>query len=500
MSGSRTFFAFAAILVMTSPVSAQSPPATLTLDEAIQLARRYSPSYRSQVNDEAVADWAVRSAYASLLPDVTVSSGLNWQAGGPLLFGGVISGEDLGLSRTPDYLSSTYTVRAGVQFSGATFFRMAQERANRQATRARIEAATYSLESDVTQQYLTALRARDVARLARRELETAEDALRLAQARFEAGAATRLDAAQAEVQVGRAQVSLVQALADEETGKLRLLQRIGLDFDGDVELTTELQVFEPDWTQDELVAMAMDRHPQLLAARAAESASRAAARSARMQYLPSVSLSGAISGFTRSTRDEAFLIRQAEGSAQSRIDNCEFMNTLSAGLSTPLPGYPDDCSRFAFTDADRARVIANNDVWPFNFTRQPASVGLTISLPLLNGFSREHQVQQAAAAAEDARHQRREEELNRRAAVIAAFLGLRAAHLTVGIEERNVAAAAEQLELARDRYRLGAGSILELNEAQTSRARADQAHLAAIYAFHENLAALEAAVGRPLAR
>jgi outer membrane protein TolC len=52
--------------------------------------------------------------------------------------------------------------------------------------------------------------------------------------------------------------------------------------------------------------------------------------------------------------------------------------------------------------------------------------------------------------------------------------------------------------LARERYRLGAGSILELTQAQSTKARADQAHLNAIYSFHENLATLEAAVGRQL--
>ena len=61
-----------------------------------------------------------------------------------------------------------------------------------------------------------------------------------------------------------------------------------------------------------------------------------------------------------------------------------------------------------------------------------------------------------------------------------------------------MAASAEQLELQQERYRLGAGSILELTQAQAGKARADQAHLAAVYAFHENLVALENAVGRSL--
>jgi outer membrane protein TolC len=101
-------------------------------------------------------------------------------------------------------------------------------------------------------------------------------------------------------------------------------------------------------------------------------------------------------------------------------------------------------------------------------------------------------------AADDAKYQRRAEELARRAEVTASYNALLTAYRTVGLEARNAETAAEQLRLARERYRLGAGSIVELSVAQEQAARADQAHLDALYSFHENLAALESAVGRQL--
>lgn len=483
-------------LTMAAEAHGQEAPPTLSLDEAVQLARRYSPTFRQQANDEAVADWNVRAAYGALLPSLTLRSGIDWQGGGIPRFG-LFSGSDLGISRTPDYLFSDYSINLGLTLSGGTFFRMAQERAAREATNARIEAAAYTLESDVTQQYLAALRARDAVRIAERELESTGEALKLAQARVEAGAATRMDAAQAEVDHGRAEVALLQATAAAQTERLRLLQRIGLELEQDVELTTELAVFEPQWTQQELTQIAMQTHPQLVAARAAESSGRAAARAAKMSYLPTVQIGGGWSGYTRHTRSTGYLITEAEQSAQRSITNCERTNDLYSRLANPLP--PTDCAaEFALTNADRAAILNANDVWPFNFTKNPPTFGVSVSLPVLNGFTREAQVQQAAAAAEDAKHQRREEELNRRATVATTFLALQTAYRSVAIEERNILAAREQLELARERYRLGAGSILELTQAQATAARADQAHLVALYSFHENLAALEAAVGRRL--
>lgn len=493
----RTALVLTALFGAAAAAHAQQPPATLSLEEAVELARRYSPGYRAQLNDEGVADWAVRSAYGSLLPSLSVSSGIDWRAGGTPRFG-LFSSQDVGLGRTPDQLFSDYFISVGFQFSGRTFFRMAQERAARAATRARIQAASFTLDSDVTRAYLSALRARDAVELSKKELERAQEALRLAQGRFEAGAASRLDAAQAEVDQGRAEVTLLQAQSTEETEKLRLLQRIGLELDRDVELTTELKLFEPQWELEELTVFAMRQHPQLQAARAAESAGKAAARSAAMTYLPSIRVGGGWSGYTSTTLDERYLLAQAEQSAQGRMEDCQFWNSISAGLSQPIAGFPQDCTRFVLTDETRARVLASNDMWPFDFTKTPPAFGLTVSLPILDGFTREYQMQQARAAADDAKHQRREEELNRRAAVATAYLAVRTAYRAVGIEERNVAAATEQLELATERYRLGAGSILELAQAQANRARADQALLAARYAFHENLVALETAVGRPL--
>jgi outer membrane protein len=484
-----------AALLLPGTGLAQQAPATLSMDEAVQLARRYNPAFRMQANDEAVSDWQVRAAYGALLPSFTAGAGVDWQAGGiPNI--GLLSGEDFGLSRTPDFFVSGYNLRLGLSLSGGTFFRMAQERAARDATRARIDAAAHTLEADVSRAYLGALRSRDGVALARQELETAREALRLAEARFDAGAGTRLDVTQAEVVAGRAEVALLQAQAAAEMDRLRLLQRLGVDAAEAVELTTSLQLFRPEWSLDDLTQLAMHQHPQLVAARAAESAGRAAARAARMSYLPTVSVGGGWTGQARTTRDPEYLITQAQDASLARVRSCEHTNDLYSRLARPLPAQ--DCSRYAFSDEMRTQLLETNDAFPFNFTKRPPSFGLTVSVPVFNGFTREAQVQQASAAAEDARHQRREEELGRRTSVATSYLALQAAWRSVAIEERNIAAAGEQMELARERYRLGAGSILELTQAQSTKARADQAHLDAIYSFHENLAALEAAVGRRL--
>ncbi len=488
-----------AILLALIPalLVAQEAPATLTLEEAIELARAYNPDFRVRANDEVAADWQVRSAYAALLPSVNVSSGLTYQASGTPRFG-IFSGEDVGIGRTPPSYFSDYSIGLGLTLSGATFFNMAQQRANRAATEAGIDAAAYQLATDVTAQYLAVLRARDNVALAEAALESAEESKRLVDARMAVGEATRLEVTQAEVERGRAEVALVQAENTYASSKLQLMQQIGQPIDREVELTSEFAVFEPTWSLAELQDAALRSHPQLISAQKAEDATVAAARAAKMSYLPTLRFSGGWSGFVRRIGDEQYLLDQARGSAQNAMENCQFWNTVASGLSNPLPGYPQDCSRFTLTPAQERAILSSNDAYPFNYDPNPASFGVDISLPIFNGFQREVDVQNARLAADDAKHRVRAEELARRTQVATQLMALQTAHRTVALEERNVAAATEQLELAQERYRLGAGSILELTQAQENRVRADQAHLAAIYGFHEALAGLEAAVGRRL--
>ena len=56
----------------------------------------------------------------------------------------------------------------------------------------------------------------------------------------------------------------------------------------------------------------------------------------------------------------------------------------------------------------------------------------------------------------------------------------------------------DQLRLAQDRYRLGAGTSLEVADAQSAVQQAEGDYVNAVYFYHKAVAALEAAVGRPL--
>jgi outer membrane protein len=496
--------ACALVLALTGSAAAQEA-ATLTLEEAIGLARRNNPDYLTQTNDMQVADWAVRDAYGSLLPGANLSTTYGYQAAGTPRFGN-FTGNELGITTTTNYYSSSYNAGLSYRLSGAALMAPGQARSQRTATAAGIEAAAFALSSNVTRQYLAVKRAQDGVILAQQELARAADNLRLAQARVDVGAAIPLEAKQAEVERGRAEVALLQAENLVRTERLRLSQQLGVRLPGDVSLTTSFEVRAVPWTQEQLNTLALASHPQLRAAQASAAAADAGVKMARSAYLPSLSLSAGVSGWVRQAGNTAFLTEQAlsraRDSAAQQAQSCTLLNQISAGLNQPLPNTPADCGAFTVTPEQERQILEAtrqaNRGFPFGYSRDPYAVSLTISLPLFDGFSRERQVEQARVARSDAELRVRGEQMRIETEVGTALNNLQTARRSAELEARNAELAGEQLALARERYRVGAASFIELQDAETIKARADRAYLTSLYQFHESLAALEAAVGRPL--
>jgi outer membrane protein len=227
---------------------------------------------------------------------------------------------------------------------------------------------------------------------------------------------------------------------------------------------------------------------------------------ARSSYLPSLSMSAGISGWARQAGNTDFLVNQsleqARGSLAQQAQSCTLLNQISSGLTRPLPNTPADCSQYALTPAREAelrrQVESSNQGFPFGYRREPFNMSVTVSLPVFDGFSRERQVEQARIQRTDADLRIRAEQLRIETEVGAALANVQTARRSAELETRNAALAGQQLELARERYRVGAASFIELQDAETAKARADRALLTSMYQFHENLAALEAAVGRSL--
>jgi outer membrane protein len=491
--GTLPAFLLALVFAWTLParVGAQQDTLTLTLSDAVRLARDTNPGYLAARNDENEADWAVREAYGSLLPWASAGTSFSWQGSGEQRFGSLVLAQN-----QPAYYLSSYDLGLTYALDGARLLAPSAARAQRTATTAQIRATEVRLAADVTRAYLEVLRRVEGERLATQELERARFNLRLARGQQEVGAVTPLDARRADLEVGRAEVSLLQASNAINTARLRLLQQIGIEEDRPVQLTSTFALEEPTWSRDTLLAIALQRNPTLAARTANADAGRVLVRQARSAYLPSLSARAGLSGFTRQASSTTGLIQQAQAGVAQQVGTCVLFNEIYRRLATPLP--TNDCSSIRFTDEQRNQIVASNASFPFDFTTQPASASLSISLPIFQGLTRERQLESAKVQRDDADLQVREQRIALNADLTIALNVVVTAYRSAVIEDRNRVIGDEQVRLASERYRVGAISIVDLVDAETVKAEADQAYVNAVFAYHDAVTELEAVVGAEL--
>jgi outer membrane protein len=513
-------------LALPAAVAAQQPPAapstpipatpvrrqatfSLSLGDAMDQARRNSPAYRQFLNDANPAGWGVRNAYANLLPSFDVSSSMSYSGSGASTFGGST------FNQSSPILSSGYSLNFNWQLSGQELAATGQLRASRKAVDADITNAGEQLRNDIAFQYLTALQSVATTEVNRQSVQRNADFLGLARARYTVGQNTMLDVRQAEVTKGQADVALLKSQQAENEAKLELFRRMGVPIPTEPELVALPDTFpvaQLQLDEKQLLAMAREENPSLKAFRARENAASWNTRSAKSRFLPTISVNASLSGYTQEFTNQNLILTQRLGDAIGTAENCRFQNAIIGGLPAGgLPGFPNggiigDCNGFSNLDATglaldptyRSNVIKQNNVFPFNFSKRPFFAQVQISLPIFDGFTRNLQVSQARAQEDDLTESVRAQQLLVATNVSGRYLGVQSAWQTIQVQEQSRQSAREQMRLAQDRYRLGAGSSLEVSDATNNLARAEGDYVNAVYEYHKAIALLEFAVGRPL--
>ena len=493
----KRFLLTLALLNLAQSAVAQQPsvPATLSLADALKIARDHNPVYRQTMNNRGPAAWANRNAFANLIiPQVTAVGSLGYSGTGSQRF------LTSNFSQTYATVSSSYSIGLDWTLSGSTLSAPGLRHSQLTAADADIDGARATLESGVTQQYLTVLQARDNVGVAQQLLARDQEFLRLAQARYTVGQATLIDVRQAQVALGQAQVGLLRALTTQRVEKLRLFEQIGVSAPtavDSVRLTDTFPVTAPAWKLDEVLTMAEAQNPALQALRARERSAAWGVRAATSGYGPTLSLSAGWSGFTQQfakSGDLNAVVASSAVAAGQEYNSCQQNNTIrqNSGL-TPL-----DCSGFVWTASAEQSLRNQNSIFPFNFIAQPFQARLQVTLPLWSNFGQTQQVAQAKADHQDLEEGVRARALGLQTEVSLAYYTLQTAYTSVGIQDTNRVLAREQLQLATDRYRVGSGTFFELLDAQVTGLRAETDYISAVYDYHKAVAALEAAVGRPL--
>lgn len=429
MTPRRTAFVLAFLSLagaFPAAAPAQDTARVVTLEQAVERALETDPAAVAAASGVASARADVLQSRGAWLPTLSLNSTYNNS-----------SNERFDQS-TGRLVSENYTARLE---TGVELFDGGRRLAEGRSAGARVRAADAGYRAQrfqtvlaTTETFYGAAAAAELLGAARQRLQRAQQQLTFARTRLEVGSATRSDLLRAELEVGNAELAVVDAESALRSARLQLGQRMGV-----AEEVRPAPAALPEGAptlpaEAELAARAERTAPAAAAARASYEERRATAASALASYAPSL----------RATA-----------------------------------GY--DWFAFDFPPSQRS--------W---------SVRVFASLPVLNGFQREAGVSRARAQARAAEARARDAALAARVQAVDAAREIGSAERRVEIARRAVELAREDLRVQEERYQLGASTILDLQASQVALAEAEVAWVRARQALGVAVARLEAVLGEPV--
>lgn len=406
----------------------------ISLDEAVRLAQQNAPSAVQARGQLRTADAAIRSAYGSYIPSLSLNYGSNRQGGETFFQGQLVPfrGDPWNFSRG---LSSNLELFDG----GRRLFNLRSARANLSAAEANERLQKFRVALDVKQQYFNVLAARESRAAAQAQLAQADEQLKSATARVRAGAATVSDSLRSVIQVGNAQLALSTADNALRVSNANLTRLVATPFDVTAEDMDDAVIPRVALDSAE-IAHAIESAPSVMQARADLTASSAALRASKTPYLPVLNLSYNLSG---SRTDKSFDLM---GGTYARSNALRF----------------------------------------------------SLSYPVFNGFAREENVARATVAENNAQAQLRDATLAAQQQLTQFIGALHLAQERATIQLASVAAAEEDLRVQNQRYALGSSTLLDVLTSQTQLNTARLALIQARYDARVAKAQVEALVGRDL--
>jgi len=419
----------AALMLATLPAPAAAQQVDLTLADAIRRALEVQPAMVQARGDQRNARAGQREAVGAFLPTVSVGG----------------SRTNSSSTRYNSQTQQIVTAAGNTPYAGSLqlsldLFDGLRNFGNKRSAAATMDAADagllnqrFQVTATTAQLFYTALAAEDLVRVAETQVERAKQSRQISVNRFAVGAAIRSDTLTSTVDLGTAQLALLQAQGNLATVQANLGRQIGLDHAVNAVRDSALASL-PDTTG--LRAEVLDSSPQVRQADAQARAARAQVTVAHAQYWP----------------------------------------TLSASYSNGYTG-PDPTTQSYFNS------------WTLRFS---------LSWTLFDGFGREGNQVSASVQREVAEAHAADLRLQLNALFTQQAAALFTASAQIGFADANVAAAAEALRVVQDRYRLGAGTLLDLLTAETNLTQAQVNQVQAHYDYLNARAQLEALVGHSL--
>jgi len=413
----RTIFILIFFIVISLTAYGQDE---LTLDEAIQIALHKNSTLQKSINGLEGFESNVQASYGNFLPTLGLGGGWDWtksdvQGLGTIVIGGVSVPSVTTTSQTRNYqwnVGSNWTLFDGL----ANFATLSQSQTD-------LESAEYSLERlkqdivfQTTSLFYDILNTQKLLTVKEDNLKWNEKNLETIRERNKLGAATLADVYQQEVATGNAELEIIRTKNQLEVAKNELLFYLGLD------------VLKEYSFSDKIT----DEEEEVLKTNLAEDYEK-------------------ISEYVNDAMKNRLDYRSAQLNLESAKD----------GVTIAQSGHWPSLSANGFYTW-RGNNISEID------NSKTLSVGLTLNVPLFQGWSVTNRVQFAQVDVKNKEVELSDLERNIKRQLQKTFLDLQAAYKFLQVSESNIDFADENLRIEQEKYSLGSGKLLDVLVANSN--------------------------------
>lgn len=274
----------------------------LTLDQAIETALKSNPGLRAADKQTEAAEAGVVKSSSGFLPKVNLSE--TWsKSDNPLMVLGTKLNREMvaptdfapDTINNPDSLSN-YNTRlsvmqpvwsGGKEYLGVTQAKLARDAAVQDRNRTRQETVF-----NVVKAYYGVLLAREYRTVALQSLETSSANVKLAEARFKAGAVLQSDLLRARVQEAEVKEMVTRAESGVTLSLANLNFAMGVSQQEAYDVSGNLAAKEPEKNLDALTGEALALRPDLVSLGFNRKNAEAGVSQARTDYAPTLSIMG----------------------------------------------------------------------------------------------------------------------------------------------------------------------------------------------------------------
>lgn len=434
--GPRLPIAFFLIFVLFASGSVYAE--VYTLDKCLETALRNNYGVIAARNSYDAARGEVYTGWGDLLPSISVSARANQSWSGFERWDELSQQFISGAQRVYSYSGNLNFSRTYPGLGLYNYANLRKKYHDRGSSFHNYVRARSDLILAIKDGYYNLLKAKMLLDVAEDAVKRGEERLRVVQSRYDLGAASMSDVLKAKVQYGNDKLDRLSKTNAFKLAGANLAYSMGIDVNRDFEVAEEMPERYIDISFGDAFSEALSRNPDY-----------------------------------RKARFDLYGARDQKLMAYSN-----FLPSLSVGLS-----HSTNVDKFA-------------ELTDFKMPNASYYLYASVNFNIFNGAS-DYATLRASQKNVDTYEQNLEDTQNRVALEIKqAFLDIEQSEEAKKLAEESVAAAQEDLNLVKEKYNLGAATILEVLDAEVSFKEAQTNRVQAIFDYSLAISRLEKAMGR----